>query len=72
MAAKATLTKSPEKVFFIDVETTWRGQGAELHVLEASVINGTGRFILNMLIDYGNTVTDFLTNYAPDLTNHPH
>jgi hypothetical protein len=72
MAVKATLAMSPEKVFLIDVETTWRGQGAELLVLEASVINGTGRVILNTLIDYGCTVTDFLAKYAPDPTNHPH
>jgi hypothetical protein len=71
MAVKATLAKSPKKVFFIDVETTWRGQGAELLVLEASVINGTGRVVLNTLIDYGYTVTDFLEKYAPDPTNHP-
>jgi hypothetical protein len=70
MAVKATLAKSPKKVFFIDVETTWRGQGAELLVLEASVIDGTGRVILN-IIDYGYTVTDFLAKYAPDPTNHP-
>jgi hypothetical protein len=72
MAVKATLAKSSKKVFFIDVETTWRGQGAKLLVLKASVINDTSRVILNMLIDYSYTVTDFLAKYALDPTNHPH
>lgn len=71
MVVKSALAKSPEKVFFVDVETTWRGQGAELLVLEVSVINGTGQVILNTLVDYGYTVTDFLAKYAPVGTNYP-
>jgi hypothetical protein len=43
MAVKATLAKPPKKASFIDVETTGRGQDAELLVLEARVINGTGQ-----------------------------
>jgi hypothetical protein len=48
-----------------------RGQDAELHVLEASVIDGTGRVILDTLIDYGYTIAHFLAKYAPDPTNRP-
>jgi len=43
MVVKTTLAKPPKKVSFINVETTWRGQDAELLVLDVRVINGTGQ-----------------------------
>jgi hypothetical protein len=43
VVVKATLARSPKKASFIDVETTWRGQDAELLVLEVRVINGTSQ-----------------------------
>ena len=43
MVVKATLAKSPKKVSFINIETTWRGQDAELLVLEVRVINDTSQ-----------------------------